>query len=259
MDCSPPGSSVLGISRQGYWSGLPFPSPGNLPKPGIESTSPALAGRFLTTEPLGKPIGLAIHMVILICLNQSIQFSHSVVFDSLQLHGLQHTSLPCLPRTTQSLLKLMSIQLVMPSNHPNLCHPLLLLPSVFPSIRVFSNESVLCFRWPKYWRFSFSISHSNEYSGLISFRMDWFDLLAFQRTLKSLLQHHSLRTSVLWCSAFFRVQLSHSYMTTGKTITLTMPLTAKLVCDQIVLLTNSISLLHLAYSFVCSRYSTDIH
>ena len=133
------------------------------------------------------------------------------------------------------------------------------LPTICPSIGVFSNESVLCFRWPKYWRFSFSISHSNEYSGLISFRMDWFDLLAFQRTLKSLLQHHSLRTSVLWCSAFFRVQLSHSYMTTGKTITLTMPLTAKLVCDQIVLLTNSISLLHLAYSFVCSRYSTDIH
>ena len=140
MDCSPPGSSVLGISRQGYWSGLPFPSPGNLPKPGIESTSPALAGRFLTTEPLGKPIGLAIHMVILICLNQSIQFSHSVVFDSLQLHGLQHTSLPCLPRTTQSLLKLMSIQLVMPSNHPNLCHPLLFRPSIFPRIRVFSNS-----------------------------------------------------------------------------------------------------------------------
>ena len=155
----------------------------------------------------------------------------------------------------------MSIQLVMSSNHPNLCHPLLLLPSVFPSIRVFHSESVLHIRWPKYWHFSFSISPSSEYSGLISFRMDWFDLLAFQGTLKSLLQHQSLRTSILWCSAFFRVQLSHSYMTTRKTIALTMPLTAKLVCDQIVklLLTDPISLCHLAYSFVCSRYSTDIH
>ena len=180
------------------------------------------------------------------------------MFDSFQPHGLQHTRLLCLPQTTQSLLKLMSIQLVMPSKF---CHPLLLLPSVFPSIRVFSNESVLHIRWPKYWHFSFSISPSNEYSGLISFRMDWFDLLAFQGTLKSLLQHHSLRISILWCSAFFRVQLSHSYMTIEKNIALTMPLTAKLVCDQTVklLLTNPISLCHLAYSFVCSRYSTDIH
>ena len=108
-----------------------------------------------------------------------------------------------------SLLKLMSIQLVMPSNHLILCHPLLLLPSIFPSIRVFSNESVLCIRWPKYWNFSFSISPSNEYSGLISFRMDWLDLLAVQGTLKSLLQHHSSKASILLCSAFFLVQLSH--------------------------------------------------
>ena len=104
----------------------------------------------------------------------------------------------------------MSIELVIPSNHLILCHPLL-LPSIFPSIRVFSNESVLHIRWPKYWRFSFSISPSNEYSGLISFRIDWFDLLAVQGTLRSLLQHHSSKASILWCSAFFMVQLSHPY------------------------------------------------
>ena len=106
------------------------------------------------------------------------------------------------------------------SNHLNLCHPLL-PPSVFPSNRIFSNESVLCIRWPKYWSFSFSISPSNEYSGLISFRMDWLDLFAVQQTLKSLLQHHSSKASILQCSAFFTVQLSHPYMTTGKTIALT--------------------------------------
>ena len=120
-----------------------------------------------------------------------------------------------------SLLKLMSIELVMPSNHLILCHPLLLLPSIFPSIRVFSNESVLGIRWPKYWSFSFSISPSNEYSGLISLRMDWLDLLAVQGTLKSLLQHYCSKASIFQCSAFFRVQLSHPYMTTGKTIALT--------------------------------------
>ena len=109
----------------------------------------------------------------------------------------------------------------MPSNHLILCHPLLLLPSIFPSIRVFSNESALLIRWPKYWNFSFSISPFNEYSGLISFRMDWLDLLAVQGTLKSLLQHHNSKASSLRCSIFFMVQLSHPYMTTGKTITLT--------------------------------------
>ena len=108
----------------------------------------------------------------------------------------------------------------MPSNHLILCHPLLLLPSIFPSIRVFSNESVLLIRWPKYWTFSFSISPSNEYSGLISFRIDWFDLLAVQRTLKTLLQHHISKASILRHSAFFIVQLSHPYMTTGKPIAL---------------------------------------
>ena len=109
----------------------------------------------------------------------------------------------------------------MPSNHLSLCYPLLLLHSIFPSIRVFSNESVLCIRWPKYWSFSFSISPSNEYSGLISFRMDCLDLLAVQGTFKSLLQHHSSKASILWCSAFFIVQLSHPYRTTAKTIALT--------------------------------------
>ena len=122
---------------------------------------------------------------------------------------------------SQSLFKLMSIKSVMPSNHLILCHPLFLLPSIFPSIRVFSNMSVLRIRWPKYWSFSFSISPSNEYSGLISFRMDWLDLLAVQGTLKSLPQHHSSKASILQHSAFFIVQLSHPYMTTGKTIALT--------------------------------------
>ena len=122
---------------------------------------------------------------------------------------------------SQRLLKLMSIEPVMPSNHLILCRPLLLPPSIFPSIRVFSNESVLYIWWPAYWNFSFSISPSNEYSGLISFRMDWLDLLAVQGTLKSLLQHHSSKASILWCSAFFIVQLSHPYMTTGKTKALT--------------------------------------
>ena len=151
-----------------------------------------------------------------------------VAFGSVQ--SLSHVWLLAVPWTaahqtslsitnSQSLLKLMSIELLMPSNHLILCHPLLLLPSIFPSIRDFSNESVLCIRWPKYW--SFSISPSNEYSGLISFRMDWLNLLAVQGTLRSLLQHHSSKASVLQCSAFFIVQLSHPYMTTGKTIALT--------------------------------------
>ena len=122
---------------------------------------------------------------------------------------------------SRSLLKLMFIESVMPSNHLILCHPLLLLPPIPPSIRVFSNESTLYMRWPKYWSFSFSISPSNEHPGLISFRMDWMDLLAVQGTLKSLLQHHSSKASILRRSAFFTVQLSHSYMTTGKTIALT--------------------------------------
>ena len=154
----------------------------------------------------------------------------TVQFSSVQ--SLSHVPLFATPWTaacqaslsinnSQSLLKPSSIESVMPSNHLTLCRPLHLLPSVFPSLRVFSKESVLCIRWPKCWSFSFSISHSNEYSGLISFRMDWLDLLAVQGTLKNLLQHHSSKASVLWCSAFFMVQLSHQYMTTGKTVALT--------------------------------------
>ena len=129
-------------------------------------------------------------------------------------------STPGLPvhHRAPELLKLMSIELVMPSNHLILC---LFLPSIFPSIRVFSDESALHIRWPKYWSFSFNISPSNEYSGLISFKMDWLDLLAVQGALKSLLQHHSSKASILLCSAFFMVQLSYPYMTTGKTIALT--------------------------------------
>ena len=136
--------------------------------------------------------------------------------DSLQPHGLQHGKPPCLsPTPVPPLPKLMSIELVIPSNHLTFGRPLLLLPSIFTSIRVFSNESVLHIRWPKYWSFCFSISPSIEYSGLISFRMDWLDLLAVQGTLKSLLQHHSSKASIHWHSAFFTVQLSHPYLTTG--------------------------------------------
>ena len=147
-----------------------------------------------------------------------VLFRCSVMSDFLQPHGLQHARPPCPSISPHGLLNLMSIKSAMAYNHPIFCHPLLLLPSVFPSIRVFSSESTLCIRWPKYW--SFSISPSNEYSGLISFRIGWFDILAVQGTLKSLLQHHSSKASIFRCSAFI-VQLSHSYMSTGKTIALT--------------------------------------
>ena len=155
---------------------------------------------------------------------------HSVQFRSVQLlsrvqlfatpwSGAHQTSLSI--TNSQSLLKLMSIESVMPSNHLLLCHPLLLLPPIPPSIRVFSNESTLRMRWPNYWSFSFSIIPSKEIPGLISFRMDWLDLFAVQGTLKSLLQHHSSKASILWCSAFFTVQPSYPYVTAGKTIALT--------------------------------------
>ena len=157
--------------------------------------------------------------------------SHSVHFSSVQsLSRVRLFVTPCTAARQASLsitsswnlLKLMYSEWAILSKHLILCHPLLLLPSLFPSIRVFSNESVLHIRWPKYWSFSFNISPSNEHSGLISFRMDWLDLLAVQGTLKSLLQHHSSKPSFLQCSAFFMdVRLSHSYMTTGKTIALT--------------------------------------
>ena len=153
-------------------------------------------------------------------------------FSSVQFSSVSHVQLFMTPWTAArlaplsitnswSLLKLMSIASVMPFNHLILCRPLLLLSSIFPSIRVFSSELVLCNKWPKHWSFSFSISPSNEYSGLISFRMDWLDLLAVHRTLKRLLQHHSSKASILWHAAFFMVQLSHPYIMTGKTIALT--------------------------------------
>ena len=150
----------------------------------------------------------------------SVQFSHSVMsVSAIPWTSAHQASLSI--NNSQSLLKLMYIESVIPSNHLILCHPLLLLPSIFPNIRVFSNESALRIRWPKYWSFSFNISPSNEHPGLISFKMDWLDLLAVQGTLKSLLQHHSSKVSILQHSAFFIVQLSHPYMTTGKTIALT--------------------------------------
>ena len=162
--------------------------------------------------------------------SSSSKDTYHIGFSSVQCsHSLSHVRLFVTPWTaacqtflsitnSRSSPKLISIESVMPSSHLILCHPLLLLPSIPPSIRVFSNESTLCMRSPKYWSFSFNISPSNEHPGLISFRMDWFDLLAVQGTLRSLLQHHSSKASILWCSAFFTVQLSHPYMTTGKTI-----------------------------------------
>ena len=151
----------------------------------------------------------------------SVQFTQSIVSNSLQPNGLQHARRPCPSPTPRNLCKFISTELVMPSDHLILCCPILLPPSIFPSIRVFSNESALRIRWPKYWTFSFSISPSNEYSVLISFRMDWLDLLAVQGTQTSLLQHHISKALTLRCSVFFIVQLSHPYMTTGKTIVLT--------------------------------------
>ena len=150
---------------------------------------------------------------------RTVQFSRSVVSNSVTPWTAASQASVSI-NTSRSLLKLTSPELVMPFNHLILCRPLLLLPSIFPSIRVFSKESVLHIKWPKYWNFSFSNSPSNEYSELISFRIDWFDL-AVQGTLKSLLQHHSSKASILWCSAFFIVQLSHPYMTIGKTVALT--------------------------------------
>ena len=142
-------------------------------------------------------------------------FSRYIGSNSVQLHGLQHTRLPILHYLPE-FAQLMFIELMMPANYLILCHPLLLLSSIFPSIQVFYSELALCIRWPKYW--SFSVSPSSAYSGFISFRIDWFDLLAVQGTLKSLLQHQSSKASVLWHSAFFMIQLSHLYMTTGKKI-----------------------------------------
>ena len=150
-------------------------------------------------------------------LGSSVQFSCSVMSDSVTPWTAVHQASLSITSSWR-LFKLMSIESVMPSNHFILSYPLILLPSIFPSIRVFSSESVLCIRWSKYWSFSFSIGPSNEYSGLISLRIHWFDLLAVEGTLKSLLYHHNLKASILRCSVFFMVQLAHPYMTTGKSL-----------------------------------------
>ena len=180
----------MGFSTQEYWSGLPFPSP-----------------RFL----------------LVICfIYSSVQFSSVAQSCPTLCDPMNRSTQASLSITNSwSFLKLTFIESVTPSSHLILCCPLLLLPPNPPSLRVFSNESIFHMRWPKYWSFSFSIRPSNEHPGLISFRIDWLDLLAIQGTLKSLLQHHSSKASILCCSAFFTVQLSHLYMTTGKTIALT--------------------------------------
>ena len=170
---------------------------------------------------------IVVLIYIFLMINDVVHLSHAYLPFITSVYSLSRVWLFATPCTaahqaslsitnSQSLLKLMSIALVMPSNHLILCRPLLLLPSILPSKRVLSKESVLHIRWPKYWSLSFSISASNEYSGLISFRMDWLDLLAVHGTLKSLLQHHSSKASILWCSVLSIVQLSHPYMTTGK-------------------------------------------
>ena len=178
------------FSRQEYWSGLPCPTPKYLPNPGIKPGSPALQADSLSLSYQGSPYSYI------------SQFSCSLLSNSVTpWTAARQVSLSI--TNSWSLLKLMSIESEMPSNQLVLCHPLLLPPSIFPSVRVFSNESVLRIRWPEYWSFSFSISPSNEYSGLISFRIDWLDLLAVQGTLKSFLQHQNSKASVLQCSAFF--------------------------------------------------------
>ena len=210
MDCGLPDSSVHGTLQARV----------------LEGSHSLLEGIFLTQ---GSNLGLPHCKQVLYCLSHqgspnnvfsSVQFSHSVVSNSLRPHESQHARPPC-PSPTPGVHSNSSIESVMPSSHLFLCHPLLLLPLIPPSIRVFFNESTLRMRWPKYWSFSFSNSSSKEHPGLISFRIDWLDLLAVQGTLKSLLQHHSSKALVLQCSAFFTVQLSHPYMTTGKTIALT--------------------------------------
>ena len=173
---------------------------------------------FQTSHP--PPMSIVYSLYLFLHSISSVQFSCSVMSDSLWSHEFAARQASLSTTNSRSLFKLMSIELVMPSSHLVLFHPPLLLPPIPRSIRVFSNESTLPMRWPKFWGFSFSISLSKEHPGLISFSMDWLDLLAVQGTLKSLFQHHSSKASIFWCSAFFTVQLSHPYMTTGKTIAL---------------------------------------
>ena len=198
----------VGFTRREYWSGWPCPSAEGLPNPGMEAGSLALQVESLLLSCLGRPY-------------QSVQFSHSIVLDSLWLRGPQHT--PGFPVHHQ-LLEFTQKHAHRVTDAIQPSHPLSSpSPPAFSlsQYQVFSNESILCIRWPKYWGFSFNISPSNEHSGLISFRMDWLHLLGVQGTLKSLLQHHSSEASILRHSAFFTVQLSHPYMTIGKTIALT--------------------------------------
>ena len=179
-----------------------------------------LSRLVITFLPTSKPIFISWLQSLPAVIFISVQFSCSVVSDSVTPWTAAHQASLSITHS-RSLPKPMSIKSVMPSNHLIICHPLLLLPSVFPGIRVFSNESALHIRWPNYWGFSFILSPSNEHPGLISFRMDWLGLLAVQGTLKSLLQHHTSKASILHGSAFLIVQLSHPYMTTRKTIALT--------------------------------------
>jgi len=205
MDCSWLGCSVHGILQARILEWVAMPSSRGSPQP-RDQTRISHSSCTADNSSLPRQWG-----------GQSVQLLSSVWLFATPWTAACQASLSI--TNSQSLLKLMSIESVMPSNHLILCHPLL-LPSIFPSIRIFSNESLLPIRWPKYWSFNCSISPSNEYSGLISFRIDWFDLLAVQGTLKSLLQHHSSKASILWSLAFFTVQLSHSYMATGKTMLL---------------------------------------
>ena len=192
----------MGFSRQEYWSGLPCPPPGDLPDPGIQPQYPALAGGLFTTEPPGKQSSSVAQSCPPLC----DPMNHST--PGLPVHHQ-------LPEFTQTHVHRVGDAI------SSSVIPFSSYLQIPPSIRVFSNESALRIMWPKYWSFSFSISPSNEHPGLISFRMDWFDLLAVKGTLKSLLQHHSAKASIIWRSAFFVVQFSHPYMTTGKTTALT--------------------------------------
>ena len=212
IDCGPPGSCPGKNSGVGIHSLLQGIFP-----PRDQTQVSCIVGRLFSPSPEPSRNVHSPHLVSQRNWLRGLQFSSVLSLSHVQLFknlwtAARQTSLSI--TNSWSLLKFMSRELVMPSSHLILCHPLLLLPSIFSSIRVFSNESVLRIRWPKYWSFSFSIK--TEYSGPISFRMDWFDLLAVQGTLKSLLQHHSSKASILWCSAFFIVQLSHPYMTTVK-------------------------------------------
>ena len=251
IDCSPPGSSVHVFPGKNNGE-LPFPTPRNLLYPGIEPVSPwspALAGKFFTTSTTLEALYDIHAKVFKVIFPINICSKYICIFAQMphiQIHVKSHLSVcvyyccsvaklcPTLCKQWSvahlaslsitifwSLLKLMFVEPVLPSNLLILCRPLLLLPSIFSSIRVFSNKSVLHIRLPKFWSFNFSISPSNEYSELTSFRIDWFGLFAVQATLRSLVQHHSSKASIIWCTAFFMVQLSHPYMTNGKSIALT--------------------------------------